>query len=98
MSLQFILGNGKKDHRQVLIDEASAWLDQDASNQVFFLVPNYSKFEQEQEILARCEEEAEKKLSAQQTFKYLVFIVWLGICCNRQLFLQEMNYQNQDLQ
>ena len=52
MSLQFILGNGKKDHRQVLIDEASAWLDQDASNQVFFLVPNYSKFEQEQEILA----------------------------------------------
>ncbi len=88
----------EKDHRQVLIDEASAWLDQDASNQVFFLVPNYSKFEQEQEILAEMRRRSGKKLSAQQTFKYLVFIVWLGICCNRQLFLQEMNYQNQDLQ
>ncbi len=60
MSLQFILGNGKKDHRQVLIDEASAWLDQDASNQVFFLVPNYSKFEQEQEILAEMRRRREK--------------------------------------
>ncbi|HFU5939210.1 PD-(D/E)XK nuclease family protein [Enterococcus faecium] len=61
MSLQFILGNGKKDHRQVLIDEASAWLDQDASNQVFFLVPNYSKFEQEQEILAEMRRRSGKK-------------------------------------
>ena len=25
----------EKDHRQVLIDEASAWLDQDASNCIF---------------------------------------------------------------
>ena len=72
MSLQFILGNGKKDHRQVLIDEASAWLDQDASNQVFFLVPNYSKFEQEQEILAEMRRRSGKKLSAQQMFKYSV--------------------------
>lgn len=61
MSLQFILGNGKKDHRQVLIDEASAWIDQDASNQVFFLVPNYSKFEQEQEILAEMRRRSGKK-------------------------------------
>lgn len=98
MSLQFILGNGKKDHRQVLIDEASAWLDQDASNQVFFLVPNYSKFEQEQEILAEMRRRSGKKTFSTTNVQVFSFIVWLGICCNRQLFLQEMNYQNQDLQ
>ncbi|BDP80561.1 hypothetical protein EfmAA290_12370 [Enterococcus faecium] len=47
ITLFFYSWKREKDHRQVLIDEASAWLDQDASNQVFFLVPNYSKFEQE---------------------------------------------------
>ncbi|MGM9903920.1 MAG: PD-(D/E)XK nuclease family protein [Enterococcus sp.] len=52
MSLQFILGNGLKDHRKALTDQATAWLEQDEKNQVFFLVPNYNKFEQEQELLA----------------------------------------------
>ena len=27
MSLQFILGSGKKDHRTALIDEATTWLE-----------------------------------------------------------------------
>lgn len=52
MSLQFILGSGKKDHRTALIDEATTWLEAAPQNQVFFLVPNYNKFEQEQELLA----------------------------------------------
>lgn len=51
MTLQFLIGNGALDHRQTYIKKAQAWLEQDAENQVFFLVPNYNKFEQEQEIL-----------------------------------------------
>lgn len=60
MSLQFILGNGQKDHRKALIDEAAAWLDKDEDNQVFFLVPNYNKFEQEQELLAEMRKKSGK--------------------------------------
>lgn len=51
MTLQFLIGNGALDHRQIYIKKAQEWLSQDEENQVFFLVPNYNKFEQEQEIL-----------------------------------------------
>ncbi|BCA85869.1 ATP-dependent helicase/deoxyribonuclease subunit B [Enterococcus saigonensis] len=51
MTLQFLIGNGALDHRQSYIKKAQEWLNQDTENQVFFLVPNYNKFEQEQEIL-----------------------------------------------
>ncbi|WP_165006813.1 MULTISPECIES: PD-(D/E)XK nuclease family protein [unclassified Enterococcus] len=61
MSLQFILGDGKKDHRRMLVDEATDWLAQNEQNQVFFLVPNYNKFEQEQELLAELRRRSGKK-------------------------------------
>lgn len=51
MTLQFLIGNGALDHRQTYIKKAQEWLNQDEENNVFFLVPNYNKFEQEQEIL-----------------------------------------------
>ncbi|MBF8807952.1 MAG: PD-(D/E)XK nuclease family protein [Enterococcus lacertideformus] len=60
MTLQFILGTARKDHRMALIDEAVDWLAEDRQHQVFFLVPNYNKFEQEQEILAQLRKKSGK--------------------------------------
>ena len=51
MSLQFIIGDGRTNHQQEIIQVAMDCL-QDPSKEVFFLVPNYNKFEREQEILA----------------------------------------------
>ncbi len=62
-----------KDHRATLIAEAMEWLAQEKDHQVFFLVPNYNKFEQEQEILAQLRKKMVRKHSAQRTFKSLVF-------------------------
>lgn len=61
MTLQFILGTNRKDHRATLIAEATEWLAQEKDHQVFFLVPNYNKFEQEQEILAQLRKENGKE-------------------------------------
>ncbi|MGX7162821.1 PD-(D/E)XK nuclease family protein [Enterococcus massiliensis] len=52
MSLQFLLGDGGKNHAQAYLEKAQQWLIEDSENQVFFLVPNYNKFEQEHEILS----------------------------------------------
>lgn len=60
MSLQFILGTARKDHRTMLIDEAVDWLAEDRNHQVFFLVPNYNKFEQEQELLTQLRKKSGK--------------------------------------
>lgn len=50
MSLQFITGTGSGDHQAAVLSLASKWLEQ-PEREVFFLVPNYNKFEREQEIL-----------------------------------------------
>lgn len=50
MSLQFIIGAGDHDHQKKMIDIACQWLE-NKENEVFFIVPNYNKFEREQEIL-----------------------------------------------
>ncbi|MDN6640425.1 MAG: PD-(D/E)XK nuclease family protein [Tetragenococcus sp.] len=52
MSLQFITGDGSRDHTKPILDIASDWLAKDRG-EVFFLVPNYNKFEREQEILSQ---------------------------------------------
>ncbi|MDH6365010.1 ATP-dependent helicase/nuclease subunit B [Enterococcus sp. PF1-24] len=52
MSLQFILGTGEKNHQKVLIEEAEAWTASHPLNEVYFLVPNYNKFEQEKNLLS----------------------------------------------
>ncbi len=61
MTLQFILGTNRRDHRATLISEAVEWLSKERDHQVFFLVPNYNKFEQEQEILAQLRKESGKE-------------------------------------
>ena len=50
MSLQFIIGDGQTNHQTEIIQVATDSL-QDSTKEVFFLVPNYNKFEREQEIL-----------------------------------------------
>lgn len=50
MGLRFILGHGNCDHQTRVIDEAVSWREETGGN-VFFLVPNYNKFLQEQELL-----------------------------------------------
>jgi ATP-dependent helicase/nuclease subunit B len=50
MSLRFILGDGRCDHEQAILEAANAWLEKPQA-EVFFLVPNYNKFEREREIL-----------------------------------------------
>lgn len=62
MSLQFIIGDGQADHQKEMIRIASEWLTQ-PQQEVFFLVPNYNKFEREQEILS-----ALKKQKGQSEF------------------------------
>ncbi|MCT8309601.1 PD-(D/E)XK nuclease family protein [Tetragenococcus halophilus] len=60
MSLQFITGDGSCDHEKAVLDIACDWLAKD-HNEVFFLVPNYNKFEREQEILSQLKHRQEKK-------------------------------------
>ncbi|WP_430609173.1 PD-(D/E)XK nuclease family protein [Enterococcus sp. DIV0876] len=50
MSLRFIIGDGRSDHEQGMLTVAKEWL-QEAQQEVFFVVPNYNKFEREREIL-----------------------------------------------
>ncbi|EFU73830.1 PD-(D/E)XK nuclease family protein [Enterococcus italicus] len=51
MSLQFILGNGFVDHQKEYLTMAREWLKKGTDYQVFFLVPNYNKFEREMTLL-----------------------------------------------
>lgn len=60
LSLQFITGDGSCDHEKVVLDIACDWL-KESYNEVFFLVPNYNKFEREQEILSQLKYRQEEK-------------------------------------
>lgn len=62
MTLQFITGDASCDHEKVYLQLASDWLVNN-NHEVFFIVPNYNKFEREQEILS-----ALKKLEKQSEF------------------------------
>lgn len=52
MPLQFLLGAGQNDAKEQMIQRARVWLEQNPVNRVFFLVPNYNKFEQEINLLS----------------------------------------------
>lgn len=51
MSLRFLLGHGNCDLQAAAVDEAVAFKQAHPQGKVFFLVPNYNKFVQEQELL-----------------------------------------------
>ena len=61
MALQFILGDGVVDHTQALVQKADEWLQQNQAHRVFFLVPNYNKFEREIELLHALKEQQQKQ-------------------------------------
>ncbi|MFC4771444.1 PD-(D/E)XK nuclease family protein [Enterococcus hermanniensis] len=52
MPLQFLLGAGQNDATERMVQTAQAWLAENSANRVFFLVPNYNKFEQEISLLS----------------------------------------------
>jgi len=59
MPLQFLLGAGQINATERMIQTAHAWLKQTPENRVFFLVPNYNKFEQEIHLLSAMKQEGE---------------------------------------
>ena len=60
MPLQFLLGAGQNDSTERMIKTAQAWLEQNIENRVFFLVPNYNKFEQEITLLSAMKKREQK--------------------------------------
>lgn len=52
MPLQFLLGAGQNDAKEQMVQAAHAWLEKSSANRVFFIVPNYNKFEQEVSLLS----------------------------------------------
>lgn len=61
MSLQFILGSAKFDHRQPLVTAMASAVEQ-STEQAYYLVPNHIKFETEVDVLA-----ALKRLGSPET-------------------------------
>lgn len=53
MSLQFVRGTADMDLEEELIQASLDWLSKDKRNEVFYLVPNHMKFEQEINTLKR---------------------------------------------
>lgn len=51
MTIQFIIGSGQNDSLERIRQKASAWLEKNSRHRVFFIVPNYNKFEQEIALL-----------------------------------------------
>lgn len=47
MSFQVIIGKAGCDHRQVLLEDLGATLQQNPNDQFYYLVPNHIKFESE---------------------------------------------------
>lgn len=52
MTLQFLRSMGQTDVEEKMIQTAKEWLKQDPQHRVFFIVPNYNKFEQEIQLLS----------------------------------------------
>ena len=53
MAVQFIKGTGICDHERILLEQANEWLAKSSEHEVYFLVPNYIKFEKEMSLIRR---------------------------------------------
>ncbi|MGL4694447.1 PD-(D/E)XK nuclease family protein [Enterococcus larvae] len=93
MSLQFIRGTGDKDLEKTLVDKAEEWLDADPNNEVFYLVPNYIKFEKEVLFLKEIKERIAPSNTMMATMRLQVFsfqrLAWY--------YLQHTQYYQQEL-
>ena len=88
MSVQFIRGTAVADLEAPLIQATKQWLEEDAQHEVFYLVPNHIKFEQEIQVLQKLRQlQTTTSDSITSTRQVLVFIVWLGTIYNIHLLL-----------
>lgn len=53
VSLQFVLGPAKMDHRRTMVAQLVATLMAKPQDQFFYLVPNHIKFDTEVDVLNR---------------------------------------------
>ncbi|EOH88504.1 PD-(D/E)XK nuclease family protein [Enterococcus pallens] len=70
MSLQFLLGTGQNNAQKKMVITAQQWLDKDPENRVFFIVPNYNKFEQEIQLLETMKDQKEYSSIRAQVFSF----------------------------
>ncbi|MBL1225076.1 PD-(D/E)XK nuclease family protein [Enterococcus sp. BWR-S5] len=93
MSLQFIRGTGEKNLEKTLVDKATEWLESHPNNEVFYLVPNYIKFEKEVLFLKEIRKRIAPSGKMMATMRLQVFsfqrLAWY--------FLQHTQYYQQEL-
>lgn len=93
MSLQFIRGTAVMDLETKLVNESVDWLTADANREVFYLVPNHMKFEQEINVLKRIKNLQETTAKSVTTMRLQVFsfyrLAWY--------FLQHTQYYSSEM-
>lgn len=99
MSVQFIRGTAVADLEAPLIQATKQWLEEDAQHEVFYLVPNHIKFEQEIQVLQKLRQLQTTTSDSITSTRLQVFsfIVWLGTIYNIHLFTRQMFYLMQVL-
>ncbi|EOL44470.1 PD-(D/E)XK nuclease family protein [Enterococcus caccae] len=73
MSLQFIRGTAEMDLEEALLQASVKWLDEDDAHEVFYLVPNHMKFEQEINALKRIKTIQGNQSESIATMRFQVF-------------------------
>lgn len=73
MSLQFIRGTAEMDLEEALIQASIQWLEEDNTHEVFYLVPNHMKFEQEINALTRIKNSQNSQSDSIATMRFQVF-------------------------
>lgn len=93
MSLQFIRGTAEMDLEEALLQASVQWLSDEGSHEVFYLVPNHMKFEQEINALKRIKEIQENHSDSIATMRFQVFsfyrLAWY--------FLQHTQYYGSEI-
>ncbi|MBO0440233.1 PD-(D/E)XK nuclease family protein [Candidatus Enterococcus ikei] len=73
MSLQFIRGTAEMDLEEALLQASVKWLSDDEAHEVFYLVPNHMKFEQEINALKRIKKIQNDQSDSIATMRLQVF-------------------------
>ena len=93
MSLQFIRGTAEMDLEEALLQASVEWLSENDSHEVFYLVPNHMKFEQEINALKRIKQIHSNHSDSIATMRFQVFsfyrLAWY--------FLQHTQYYSSEI-
>nr|OTP53472.1 helicase-exonuclease AddAB, AddB subunit [Enterococcus termitis] len=73
MSLQFIRGTAEMDLEEALLQASVKWLSEDETHEVFYIVPNHMKFEQEINALKRIKTIQANQSDSIATMRFQVF-------------------------